>query len=274
MAIITISRGTFSGGRTLAECLAKRLGYQCLSREVILDAAKEYGISAEKLSAAMERTPSLWQQLKGERTDYLNFVRAALCDRAREGDLIYHGHAGHLLLTGISHVIRVRVIGDMEYRISAAMRQLELEREAAIAHIEKVDKERDRWTRFLYGVDWRDPSLYDVVLNLNRISIPSACETLAAMTELEEFRPTAQSLRAAEDLALSTRVTARLLRDPRTEAANLQVVADDGTVTIAGATRSWAVVEAIPAVALQVEGVREVVCQVGIGPASESSRQS
>lgn len=265
MSIITISRGTYSGGRTLAECLAKRLGYQCVSREVILDAAKAYGIPSQKLTEAMEKPPSFWQQLTGERVDYLYYVRAALCERALEGNLVYHGHAGHLLLSGVSHVIRVRVIADMEHRIKAAMRDQKLDRNGAIAYIKKVDQERVRWTRFLYGVEWTDPTLYDLVLNLAHISIQTACDILSFMTELHDFKPTPESLQAMDNLVLSSRVWSALARDPRTKASDLRVVANSGVVTISGTTGSAAVVEAIPIVASQVEGVREVSCEVGIG---------
>ena len=83
MAIIAISRGTFSGGEALARRLAERLGYQCISREVILQAAWGYGVPAEELTAAMEKPPWLWERLFGERAAYLTFVRAALCEHAR-----------------------------------------------------------------------------------------------------------------------------------------------------------------------------------------------
>ena len=54
MAIITVSRGTFSGGKILAERLAERLGYPCFSREEIMqDAAKSFGISENELSSAI-----------------------------------------------------------------------------------------------------------------------------------------------------------------------------------------------------------------------------
>ena len=49
MSIITISRGTFSGGRDLAECLAQKLGYPCISREVIVEAAERYGAGVHLL---------------------------------------------------------------------------------------------------------------------------------------------------------------------------------------------------------------------------------
>ena len=172
MSIIAISRGTFSGGETLAKRVAERLGYQCLSREANLNlAAKAYGIPAEDLAAAMEKRPSFWHRVAGERTAHLAFVRATLCEQAREGRLVYHGLVGHLLLPGVSHVIRVRVIADMEFRIKAAMQQQNFGRADAQAYIETVDRERRQWIRFLFDVEWDDPHLYDVVLNLSRMSL-------------------------------------------------------------------------------------------------------
>ncbi|MFA4836346.1 MAG: cytidylate kinase family protein, partial [Dehalococcoidia bacterium] len=53
MAIITISRGTFSGGKELAECLENKLGFKCLSREVLVGAASRYGAQLENLTRAL-----------------------------------------------------------------------------------------------------------------------------------------------------------------------------------------------------------------------------
>jgi cytidylate kinase len=259
MSIIAISRGTFSGGETLAKRVAERLGYQCLSREATLNlAAKAYGIPAEDLTAAMEKRPSFWHRVAGERTAHLAFVRATLCEQAREGRLVYHGHVGHLLLPGVSHVIRVRVIADMEFRIKAAMQQQNFGREDAQAYIETVDRERRQWIRFLFDVEWDDPHLYDVVLNLNRMSVATAGDAVAQMAERDEFKPTADSRRAMQNLALVSRVSAALAKDPATREVQLDVRADDGVVTLGGETRSSGVDEAAQLVTRQVDGVKEV----------------
>ena len=265
MAIVTISRGTFSGGKAVAETLAQRLQYPCVSREIILDAAKQYGIPEQKLTAALQEPPSFWQQVPEKRIAYLSFVTAALLERAKEGNLVYHGHAGQLLLSGISHTIRARVIADMEFRIKAAMQQRDLTREDAIAAIEKVDKERVKWTRFLYGVEWQDPALYDVVLNLEHLTVSAAAETLARMTDLADFQPTAASKRAFDNLLLSSRVWAELTRNEQTKGANVRVQADSGKVTISGSAGTERALEAISNIAMRVGGVREVRSEVGIG---------
>lgn len=35
---------------------------------------------------------------------------------------------------------------------------------------------RRKWVRFLYRVDWLDPSLYDMVINIGSIGVQSACD--------------------------------------------------------------------------------------------------
>jgi cytidylate kinase len=266
VAIITISRGTFTGGQALAECLADKLGYQCLSREVILDAAAAYGVPVERFIEAMEKPPSFWERLTGERSDYLNYTRAALLERARTGNLVYHGYAGHLLLPGISHVIRVRAIADLESRIETAMDRDNVSRKDAIARIKRIDKERADWMRFLFNVDWQDASLYDVVVNVSRLGVEGACDLVAAMPHMSAFQPTVQSRKAMDDLALASRVWIALAADPVTDGASLKATADSGSVIVTGTAISWDVVDAIQGVAARVEGVRTVTCEVSVNP--------
>jgi cytidylate kinase len=270
MSIIAISRGTFSGGEALAKGVAERLGYQCLSRETNLEAAaKHYKIPTEQLAAAMAKRPSFLERVIGERAAYLTFVRATLCEQARGDKLVYHGYLGQLLLPGISHVIAVRAIADLEFRIQAAMQLQNLGHKDALTSVEKVDKERREWTRFLFGVDWDDSHLYDIVLNLSRMSLATACETVAQLTERDEFKPTAASVKALENLTLQSRVSAALAMDFRTRDANLQVTADEGIVTITGTTRWPEVMGAVPSVVRQVDGVKEVRSEVrGATPSS------
>ncbi len=263
MSIVAISRGTFIGGEGLARRVAERLGYQCLSRESNLDvAANRYGVPTEQLTQTMEKRPSFLDRVIGERAAYLTFVRAALCERACEDRLVYHGYLGQLLLPGISHVIGVRVIADLEFRIRAAMQQRHLDHKGALAYVERVDRERREWTRFLFGVDWEDPQLYALVLNLSRVNLDTACETVARLTERAEFQPTPASMKAMRDLTLHSRVSAALAMDFRTRGADLKVIADDGIVTITGTTRWSEVAEAAPAVVRQIEGVKEVRSEI------------
>ena len=94
MSIITISRGSLSGGRDLAERVAARLGYRCISREVLLEAASRYGVPEPKLWELFEKKPSFWEWLTRSRERYIVFMQAAMCEEAQHGQLVYHGQAG------------------------------------------------------------------------------------------------------------------------------------------------------------------------------------
>jgi len=234
LAIITISRGTFSGGQSLAECIAGKLGYRCISREVLTEAAEQYGADEKKLFKILVEKPGLLERLSLERQRYLTFVQAALYKEARDEKLVYHGHAGHLLLKDAPHIIRVRVVAHMEQRIKAAMDRHGFERKAAIEYIGNMDGQRIKWTKFLYHVDWRDPSIYDVLINLDHISISSACELVCTIANAEEYQITAQSEKMLADLALSTDVKARIVADNNVADEDIWVNASWGSVTVSG----------------------------------------
>lgn len=266
MAIITISRGSFAGGKAVAEQVAKILEHPLLSREEVLSqAAQEYGVSDKELASALNDKLPFWQQVPGKRMAYVKCVTAVLLDHCRGEKLVYHGYVGHLLLSGLPHVLRVRIIADMEQRIRSAMEQAKLGREQAISYIQNVDKQRAQWARLLYGVDWEEPSQYDLTLNLSRISTENAAQLIARLATSDDFKPTPQSLKQLEDLSLASRVWAAMARNPETRSASLNVAANDGYVVITGSVGSTRAIDMVPRVARAVEGVRGLQCEVGTG---------
>jgi cytidylate kinase len=267
MAIIMISRGTLSGGKAVADRVAERLGYPSLSREeTVREAVEKYRIPEDELTAAMSELPPFWQQVHGKRISFLKVFSAVLMDHIQGGNLVYNGHAPHLALGPISHVLSVRVIADMEFRIAGAMARKNLNREGAIAFIQKIDKQRDRWTRFLYGVDWKDPALYDVLFNLERMSIDVAVDAIVYMASMDAFKPTPQSQKALDDLILSSRVWSALAINGLGMVTNITVSTNAGIVIISGGAPSAKAISSIIAVAQKVEGVKEVKTDVGVGP--------
>ena len=259
MSIITISRGSYSGGQLLAERVAERLGYPCVSREEVLEeAARLYSFPVDKLTSEMDRRPSFLERLTGERNRRVVYVRAALLDRARKGPLVYHGQVGHLHLSGVMHVLRVRMISSLDYRAKIVAEERHLTLDEAVAFIKQADKERTDWVQFLFGVDWDDASMYDLVVNVGRASMDTACAVVVGMAQRPEFRPTAQSTKALNDLALSSRVLAALLADDRTATPNVEASADEGVVTLRGSLGNKEMATDFIEVARKVEGVTTV----------------
>ena len=234
MSVITISRGTFSGGKMLAECLARRLGYRCIDRDVIVERAAAHGVSQNELRAALEKPPTFLERFKHRKYLYLVLIQAALAEEVRTGKAIYHGLAGHLLLRGGTPVLRTRIIAPIDFRIRMAQERLKLSRDDAIEYIEKMDHDRRRWTQYLYGVDWNDPSLYDVVINLEYVNIEQACRAITTLIRDRCFSFTPECQAMMNDLALASRVRAALALDHRTSHLEFDVESRNGAVTVKG----------------------------------------
>ncbi len=256
MSVITISRGTFSGGKSLAECLAARLGYRCIDREALVQQATGGGADERELKQALLTSPGLLDRLRRRRRLYLTVLQAALAEAAASGEVVYHGNAGHLLLKGVVPVLRVRIIAPLDYRLAMVKDRLGLSREESEAYIARRDEERRSWTRFLYGVDWEDPSLYDVVINLEQTSIAEACEVLTGLARLEGFAITAERRATIQDFVLANRVWAALGLDQGTANLEVEVRAHAGTVFVQGFVGSQRAIREVERVAGQVPGVR------------------
>ena len=258
MTVITISRGSASGGMELARRLAERLGYEIVSREDIVHEAARFGVSEARLREAILKPLGFWDRFKRERTRYITFIQAALREHASKDDLVYHGNAGHLLLRGVSHVLRIRLIAPAAYRIRQLKEREGMTEEEAARHIERVDRQRRDWTHFLYGIDPLDPALYDLTLNLEHMDMDSAVELAAAAAGRPEFQATEESRRQMADLVLAGRVQAALAADERTAGVEVKVRAEGGVVHLKGRVYPAALVSTVVETAARVEGVRGV----------------
>jgi cytidylate kinase len=250
----------------MAECLAARLGYPLLGREVAEEAAARLGVPAEALQAKMGDRPSLWGRFSSERRTYIVAMQAAIAERAAEGRLIYHGLAGGLLLgDAVPGMLCLRLIAPMESRVRAVMGTSAMDAAAAEQYIRDVDESRARWVRVMYGEDIMDPVLYDMVVNLETMTIEGACAIVGRVVQLPEFELTERSLARLLDFRTACRVRLALAGDDELGALELDAEAEGGEVTISGAVplrHGGRAGTRIVEVARGVEGVEKVRLKV------------
>lgn len=202
MAIITISRGTMSGGRMVAECLAEMLDYPVVANKVLRDAALEMGLPEDVVREKFETAPGFWSRLNKDREIYLLAVKTALADRCRDGNLVYHGLAGQFLLAGLPAVLRVRLIAPMDKRVGyLTTEHHRLTPAAAEEFIENVDRERERWVKSLFDVDVHDPFLYDMTVNQRWLTVDTACVGIADLAEHPNYAITPEVRAELEEFA-------------------------------------------------------------------------
>jgi len=261
MAIITISRGSFSKGKEVGEKLAERLGYECISREVILEASREFDIPEIKLVRAIHDAPSILDRIGYRQEKYIAFIQAEILKHFRKDNVVYCGLAGHFFVKDVAHVLKVRIIADLDERVKIEAERERIPRKEALRILQSDDEERRKWSIHLYGIDTHKPELYDLFIHIKKITTDDAvhiiCETLA----LDRFKTSPESQQHMEDLALAAEVRAAIV-DIETD---VDVVASKGNVqvhTAALLTHERGIVKDIEVVARSIAGVKEITVAV------------
>lgn len=232
MPIITISRGSYSHGKDVAQKVAQKLGYACISREIMLKASKHFNIPEIKLARAVHDAPSIFDRLTYGKERYIAFVREALMHYFIKDNLVYHGLAGHFFVQGVSHVLKVRILADWEDRVAEEMRRKGVPAADARKALEEDDEDRHRWSQYLYGIDTRDPGLYDLVIRLKSLSIEDAAALICQAAQLPVFQSTPASRQAMEKLMLAAQVQTALVEEM--PSAQVEVEGEEIVVSIKG----------------------------------------
>ena len=262
MAIITISRGTYAGVRSLTELLSERLGYRLYTREELLvDAAQRYGASQSQVESALENRPGFLEGRGLKKRHYIYCVQATMAQAAQSDDLVYHGQAGHLLLRGIPHHLRVRAAASMAFRVTTAMEVCNLNREKATQYIKEADAARNRWIKWVHGVEADDIRTYDLVINLERVPIQTAAMIIAE-TAQRDFQTTPESQQMLDDLVLVSEIRAQIGMDNSIADDKIGIDAKNSVVTISTNVRSLADVQKVEQLARKIAGVKQVETKV------------
>lgn len=218
----------------MAESIAQALGCPCIGREALtgeaLHLTSAHGWGADDPAEAL----GLWDRLAWNKNTYISAMQAALAGYALSGELVYHGLAGHLLLKEIPSILRVRIIAPQEMRIAAVVEKEKVSREEAEEYIGRVDEEWTRWIKFIFGVDWHDPSLYDMVINLEKLTVDGARAAIVESARMPEFAITDEIREKIQDLALVSRVRLMLALVPVNVDLSLEVTASRGEVRLRG----------------------------------------
>jgi cytidylate kinase len=235
MPIITISRGICSGGTQLAELLHAKLGWPVLSQEDIsIAAVRAYRMSEDELRRGLYLPANFYERFTDRKTRYLLASQAAIGELLVDGNGIYHGLAGQFLFQNLRNAFKVRIVAPMSLRVDNAARRKGMTRHDAAAHIREADEHRQLWGRQIFDADVNDPDLYDLVVNLEKVSLATAANLIADIMQGKDRQPTPESIQEFEDFALEKRIKAELFFNSPFTPDIAQVTVRKGNVHLAG----------------------------------------
>jgi len=202
--IITISRELGSGGHTVGQLLAERLGVRFSDKELIKALREEFHLTTD----AIER-------LKGEKKDWLtsllrkivampkaenviewddDFVKEYRPDLssdeifeaekqilrgiAEEGSCVIAGRSGFFVLKDFPNKVDIFITAPREKRIQRVMVKQHLSEQEAAAAIDRVDEGRENYIKRYAGTSRYDVRNYDLVINMDNVPDENAAVEL------------------------------------------------------------------------------------------------
>mgnify|MGYP003187749456 FL=1 len=183
--IISIGREYGSGGRVIAEHLAKTLNVKFYDKNIIELIAQEKKLNLDQLKKYDEKARNIWLSrsvdgLSNSPEDTIAQMQFDfLKERAQAGEsFVVLGRCASYILRDFDCMIKVFVTSDMHHKT---------ERIASIEHLDPVmvedmiiknNKKRKAYHNFYSKEKWGDSRYYDLIISTSKIGIDGACDVV------------------------------------------------------------------------------------------------
>ncbi|HSN20591.1 MAG TPA: cytidylate kinase-like family protein [Usitatibacter sp.] len=260
MPLIAMTREMGSLGKDVAAGIAERTQRRVVYHEIIEPIANKMRLRKSHVQRFLDGKSGLWERLTTDKTSLSIFTADETFRFLRDGSTgVIRGWGAVHLLKDIPHVIRVRICAPLELRIERMMERLATDnREAVENEIAMSEEAHTAITRRHFGVNWRDPENYDLVLCTERLSVEECVDEIECMMKKRRFQETPESVRQMDNMAIEWAVRSALRRDGRTAAMHVTIACADGRVRLAGMVDTEREALAAAEVVACVEGVIDV----------------
>ena len=223
--VVTLTGHLGSMGE-VATLVARDLGFQLAGRELMIEAASALGWTEQQVEAFDERTGGaggrltrflhrLIEQSAASGLDpsgleatfassygdtsapemrasdrlYFDTLTSVMRALAEEGGVVLVGRGGQALFADREDTVHVRVACAAEERARRVAASERIEEQQARARVEESDREREAWHEKYFGIDYRSPYHYHLVVNTGPLTDVLAVQLIvAAVRGLEAAR--------------------------------------------------------------------------------------
>ena len=183
--IISVGREFGSGGRVIAEELAKRFNIPVYDRHLITEIAEKTGLTPEEIERYNENPKPhiIARSVRGFSNSIEDNIAEMQFDiidqKAKSGEsFVVVGRCSETKLKRYPALVSLFVLGDMNEKIKRVMKVYSLSEEEAERLITKKDKKRKRYHNYHCTGHWGDSRLYDLSINSSRLGIDGTVDYL------------------------------------------------------------------------------------------------
>lgn len=205
--VIAINRELGSGGRTVGEKLAAKLGVDFYDKALIKALEEKYHLTVEEIENLKGRKNNWWSDFTrvvsvGEtmRHQYYSVAvgdepklvttqqifkveKEMLQAMAENGSCVITGRSGFFVFRNHPNHINVLIQAPMEKRIQRLMKKQNMSAKEAEKTIRRIDKMRDNYVTKYTGESRYDTRNYDLVINMDSINEDDAAALIMQYIE-------------------------------------------------------------------------------------------
>ncbi len=196
--VITIARQYGSGGRTVGEMLANKLGIHFYDKELMKLASDESGINEalfvnadEKVKATklfnLTKTAYHGELISPESDDFtssdnlFNYQAKIIRQLAEEGEsCVIMGRCADYVLKDYDNVLSVFVHAPMDFCMEQAAKKHSMSEKELERYIIKTDRHRAGYYKYHTGREWTDARNYDLCLDSSKLGFERCVEEIIA----------------------------------------------------------------------------------------------
>ena len=183
--IISVGREFGSGGKVIAENLAKRFNIPIYDRHLITEIATKTGLTAGEIEKYNEMPASrlVSRRVRGFSNSIEDNIAEMQFDflrkKAESGEsFVVLGRCSESKLSDFESLVSIFVTGDTDKKIERVMKVYEMSEDEAKSFITKKDKKRKRYHNYHVGMHWGDSRLYDLTINSSKLGIEGTVDIL------------------------------------------------------------------------------------------------
>jgi CheY-like chemotaxis protein/cytidylate kinase len=264
MPIITIFSGGFCQESPVVQEVITRAGYRQISDDQIVAAAsRNAAMSESKIKRAFSARRSVFSNFTLENERSLAHIKLAVADAISDENAIITCFSGQLIPAAVSHTLRVCLIAPQKYRIAVAVEQQGISEKEAAKLVQRREEDCSFWINSLFGrSDPWDPAIYDIVIPVDKMSVPDAAALIADNAAKDILQPTTASKQALDDFRLAAETEATLVQQGHT----VEVSARDGAITLTinkHVLRLNRLQEELKSIVAPIAGVKSVETKIG-----------
>lgn len=262
MAITSVHSASYCKENEITSKLKAKTGYELIDEKLVKTTATNFNIPENKLVKTLNGQVSFLNNMTHEREKNIACLRSTLAELIKSDNVIYHGPATHLLPKDISHILKIGIVANHEYRVKECINLRGTNNAKAEKIIEKDDEIQFKWTQYLFGKSPWDENLYDILIPMHSSSVDKAVSLIIENSQKPALATTPESRKALNNFILASRINIPLVEN----GYDVFVNAADGNIKISLKTyvmRFEHMKEKITKIVELVPGVKDIEVEMG-----------